>query len=44
VDLSPRYPLIPIVVGLVALRERAAAHQLVGVAGVIAGMVVLSLG
>ena len=37
------YPVIPIVVGLVALRERVAAHQLVGVAGVIAGMVVLSL-
>jgi uncharacterized membrane protein len=37
------YPVIPIVVGLVALRERVATHQLVGVAGVIAGMVVLSL-
>jgi drug/metabolite transporter (DMT)-like permease len=38
------YPVIPIVWGLVALRERVARHQLVGVAGVIAGMVVLSLG
>jgi drug/metabolite transporter (DMT)-like permease len=37
------YPVIPIVVGLLALRERVATHQLVGVAGVIAGMVVLSL-
>jgi drug/metabolite transporter (DMT)-like permease len=38
------YPVIPILVGLLALRERVAAHQLVGVAGVLAGMVVLSLG
>jgi drug/metabolite transporter (DMT)-like permease len=38
------YPVIPIVWGLVALRERVALHQLLGVAGVIAGMVVLSLG
>jgi drug/metabolite transporter (DMT)-like permease len=38
------YPVIPIVWGLLALRERVARHQLVGVAGVIAGMVVLSLG
>ena len=38
------YPVIPIVVGLVALRERVAPHQLLGVAGVLAGMVVLSLG
>jgi drug/metabolite transporter (DMT)-like permease len=38
------YPVIPIVWGLLALRERVAPHQLVGVAGVIAGMVVLSLG
>jgi drug/metabolite transporter (DMT)-like permease len=38
------YPVIPIVWGLLALRERVALHQLVGVAGVIAGMVVLSLG
>jgi drug/metabolite transporter (DMT)-like permease len=38
------YPVIPIVVGLFALRERVARHQLVGVAGVLAGMVVLSLG
>jgi drug/metabolite transporter (DMT)-like permease len=38
------YPVIPIVVGLLALRERVAAHQLVGVAGVLTGMVVLSLG
>jgi drug/metabolite transporter (DMT)-like permease len=38
------YPVIPIVVGLFALRERVARHQLVGVAGVIVGMVLLSLG
>jgi drug/metabolite transporter (DMT)-like permease len=38
------YPVIPIVVGLFALRERVAPHQLVGVAGVLIGMVVLSLG
>jgi drug/metabolite transporter (DMT)-like permease len=38
------YPVIPIVVGLLALRERVARHQLVGVAGVLGGMVVLSLG
>ena len=38
------YPVIPITVGLVALRERVATHQLVGVGGVLAGMVVLSLG
>ena len=38
------YPVIPILVGLVALRERVAWHQLVGVAGVLCGMVVLSLG
>jgi drug/metabolite transporter (DMT)-like permease len=38
------YPVIPIVWGLVALRERVARHQLVGVAGVLTGMVVLSLG
>ena len=38
------YPVIPIVWGLLALRERVAGHQLVGVAGVVAGMVVLSLG
>jgi len=38
------YPAIPIVVGLFALRERVARHQLVGVAGVLAGMVLLSLG
>ena len=38
------YPVIPNIVGLVALRERVAWHQLVGVAGVLAGMVVLSLG
>jgi drug/metabolite transporter (DMT)-like permease len=37
------YPVIPIIVGLLALRERVATHQLVGVAGVIVGMVVLSL-
>jgi drug/metabolite transporter (DMT)-like permease len=38
------YPVIPIVWGLVALRERVARHQVVGVAGVLTGMVVLSLG
>jgi drug/metabolite transporter (DMT)-like permease len=38
------YPVIPILVGLLALRERVAGHQLVGVAGVLCGMVVLSLG
>jgi drug/metabolite transporter (DMT)-like permease len=38
------YPLIPIAVGLFALRERIARHQLVGVAGVVTGMVILSLG
>ncbi|MDQ5833839.1 MAG: DMT family transporter [Actinomycetota bacterium] len=38
------YPVIPIVVGLVAFRERVAGYQLVGVAGVLVGMVVLSLG
>ena len=38
------YPVIPILVGLFALRERVARHQLVGVAGVLVGMVVLSLG
>jgi drug/metabolite transporter (DMT)-like permease len=38
------YPVIPILVGLFALRERVAGHQLVGVAGVLFGMVVLSLG
>jgi drug/metabolite transporter (DMT)-like permease len=38
------YPVIPILVGLFALRERIAWHQLVGVAGVLCGMVVLSVG
>lgn len=38
------YPVIPIAVGLFALRERVAWHQLIGVAGVLAGMVLLSLG
>jgi len=38
------YPVIPILVGLFALHERVARHQLVGVAGVLAGMVVLALG
>jgi drug/metabolite transporter (DMT)-like permease len=38
------YPIIPILVGLAALRERVAWHQLVGVGGVLCGMVVLSLG
>jgi drug/metabolite transporter (DMT)-like permease len=38
------YPVIPILVGLFLLRERVAWHQLVGVAGVLCGMVVLSLG
>jgi drug/metabolite transporter (DMT)-like permease len=37
------YPLIPILVGLVAFRERVAWYQLVGVGGVLIGMVVLSL-
>lgn len=38
------YPLIPILVGLIAYRERIAWYQLVGVGGVLVGMVVLSLG
>jgi drug/metabolite transporter (DMT)-like permease len=38
------YPVIPILVGLFALRERVAGHQMVGVVGVLCGMVVLSLG
>lgn len=38
------YPVIPILVGLLALREQIAWRQLVGVAGVLGGMVVLSLG
>jgi drug/metabolite transporter (DMT)-like permease len=38
------YPVIPILVGLLALRERIAWSQLVGVGGVLCGMVVLSLG
>ena len=38
------YPVIPILVGLFALRERIAWHQLVGVGGVLCGMIVLSLG
>jgi drug/metabolite transporter (DMT)-like permease len=38
------YPVIPILVGLFALRERVAWHQLAGVGGVLCGMVVLSLG
>lgn len=38
------YPLIPILVGLIGYRERVAWYQLVGVAGVLVGMVVLSLG
>jgi drug/metabolite transporter (DMT)-like permease len=38
------YPVIPILFGLFALRERIAWHQLVGVGGVVCGMVVLSLG
>lgn len=38
------YPVIPILFGLLALRERVAWHQLVGVGGVLMGMVVLSLG
>ena len=38
------YPLIPILVGLIAYRERVAWYQLVGVGGVLMGMVVLSLG
>jgi drug/metabolite transporter (DMT)-like permease len=38
------YPVIPILVGLFALHERVARHQLVGVAGVLVGMLVLALG
>ena len=38
------YPLVPTLYGLLALHERLARHQLVGVAGVIAGMILLSLG
>jgi drug/metabolite transporter (DMT)-like permease len=38
------YPVIPILVGLLALRERVAWHQIAGVGGVLCGMVVLSLG
>jgi drug/metabolite transporter (DMT)-like permease len=38
------YPVIPILIGLFAMRERVAQHQLVGVAGALVGMVVLSLG
>jgi drug/metabolite transporter (DMT)-like permease len=38
------YPVIPIAVGLFALRERVAWYQLAGVGGVLVGMVVLSLG
>jgi len=38
------YPLIPILVGLIAYRERVAWYQLVGVGGVLVGMIVLSLG
>lgn len=38
------YPILPIIVGLLVLRERMAWHQVVGVAGVLVGMVVLSLG
>jgi drug/metabolite transporter (DMT)-like permease len=38
------YPLLPILVGLIGFRERVAWYQLVGVAGVLTGMVVLSLG
>lgn len=38
------YPLIPILVGLIGFRERVAWYQLIGVAGVLVGMVVLSLG
>ena len=38
------YPVIPILVGLFALRERVAWHQVAGVGGVLCGMVVLSLG
>jgi drug/metabolite transporter (DMT)-like permease len=38
------YPVIPILVGLFALHERVARHQLVAVAGVLVGMLVLALG
>lgn len=38
------YPLVPMAFGLVALRERLAPHQVVGVAGVLVGMFLLGLG
>ncbi len=38
------YPLVPSLYGLLVLNERLARHQLAGVAGVFAGMVLLSLG
>jgi drug/metabolite transporter (DMT)-like permease len=38
------YPVIPILVGLFALAERVAWHQVAGVGGVLCGMIVLSLG
>jgi len=37
------YPLVPMAFGLVALQERLAPHQSVGVAGVLIGMVLLGL-
>jgi drug/metabolite transporter (DMT)-like permease len=42
--VAAAYPVMPILVGQFALRERIAWHQLAGVAGVPCGMVVLSLG
>jgi len=38
------YPLVPTLYGLLALHERLAPHQIVGVAGILAGMVLLSIG
>ena len=38
------YPIVPALYGVLALPERLAPHQVAGVAGVIAGMVLLSLG
>ncbi len=38
------YPIVPALYGVLALHERLVPHQVVGVAGVIAGMVLLSLG
>jgi drug/metabolite transporter (DMT)-like permease len=38
------YPLVPALCGVLFLRERLAPHQIAGVAGVLGGMVLLSLG